>query len=1392
MTKNRYTSRAIWTVAIFVAAYFFLTIKPARAQLDETCKVMINNQTVQVGFGGEFRIRNIPAGNNLLRIYAICTKGGKTRYGRSVFYQVQNRQTITLSELDFVWRDRPFPTTAAIQAVPDTAILSQIGLTTQIRVTATFSDSTKKDVTARGFGSTYTSSNASVASVDLQGRVTATGIGTALITVNNEGATAVTRITVAPPTLLTTVEGIVQLENGSPAVGATVVVPGFGETIVTDPGGRFAFTGVFTQLGSLKARAYNMVNNQLLLGITGNLRLIAGGITDAGIIVIKPVTNFVYWKDAVSGAWTEAARWNTGVVPTANDNVFIGVPGNVTVTYSTGTTTVRSLLCDESFTLSAGSFAVSDSSEMTGVFTFSGGTLAGSGAVTIFGALTWSGGTMAAGGSTNIAASGLMDLSTATAKTSNRTINNFGTTTVSGVGNFNISSGSSFNNQVGGNFAIGSDGNILGNGSFNNMGTLRKTGATGITSFNGPRFNNNSGTIDLLTGTLNLISGGTSTGGIFTVAAGATLGFNGGTHVFSGAYAGSGAGLTQLTNGTIQISTSGASFNFTGSGFRVSGGALTGPGLLTNLGTFAWTGGNISGQVIIANTGAFNISGSSVKDFIGGATINNASTVTWAGTGQIRGGGSAPGSVFNNLAGATFNIRDNSSWAGVAFGGTPTTFNNSGTIIKSDSSGAATLSVHFNNTGGAINVQTGALTISLTSNYSGGTFNIASGATLNLSGTHVFSGSHSGLIEGLIQIGTLQIDAMGTIFNFGGKGFTWTSGNIVGPGALTNTGLFSISGISVKDFTSGTFNNAGTVTWTGRGQIRGGGTQVAVFNNLAGATFNIRDNSSWAGSAFGGTPTAFNNSGTVVKSDSSGTATLSVRFNNTGGTIDVQSGTLALTLGGNGTSGIFTAANGANLNFSGGTHIFSGAYSGSVAGSVQLTGGTLQIDTSRATFNFTGSGFRVNGGALTGPGILTNIGTFDLTNGSISNQAIIANTGTFNITGSSLKDFVSRAIINNTGTVTWIGTGQIRGGTGSVFNNLANGTFDIQVDAFFNGNVFGGTRTAFNNIGVVIKSAGTGTATLEVTFNNANGTIGVQTGTLALSAGGNSTGGNISVASGTNLNLTGTHVFSGSYSGSIDGSVNLGTLQIAASGATFNFTGGGFKWSNGTITGPGILTNIGLFSISGSSLKDFTSGAIINNSGTVIWNGTGQIRGGGGQGSVFNNLAGGTFDIQVDATFNGTAFGGIPTAINNAGTFRKSAGAGTTTLNVTPFNNSGTVAIDTGIVSFSNGFTQQTSSSNVGITISGINAGTGFGQHRTTAGTTTLAGNLNVSLNNFTPAVGNSFQVMTFVNRNNTQFANINLPPLPPGRIWGLPIYTNTSLTLSVVAGAQQKVNQQE
>jgi len=60
---------------------------------------------------------------------------------------------------------------------------------------------------------------------------------------------------------------------------------------------------------------------------------------------------------------------------------------------------------------------------------------------------------------------------------------------------------------------------------------------------------------------------------------------------------------------------------------------------------------------------------------------------------------------------------------------------------------------------------------------------------------------------------------------------------------------------------------------------------------------------------------------------------------------------------------------------------------------------------------------------------------------------------------------------------------------------------------------------------------------------------------------------------------------------------------------------------------------------------------------TVTWTGTGNLT--IASGNPFINQAGGTFDVRTDAVL-----GGFGMSFNNAGTFTKSAGAGTTTVNV--------------------------------------------------------------------------------------------------------------------------------
>src|ERR1041384_8882720 len=85
-------------------------------------------------------------------------------------------------------------------------------------------------------------------------------------------------------------------------------------------------------------------------------------------------TNF--WMGA-SGDWNSSTNWSTGTLPSANDDVIIDVPAQITVTHSTGADTIRSLLCQESLVLSGGTLTVSNTMQVNNGFTLSGGTLQG-------------------------------------------------------------------------------------------------------------------------------------------------------------------------------------------------------------------------------------------------------------------------------------------------------------------------------------------------------------------------------------------------------------------------------------------------------------------------------------------------------------------------------------------------------------------------------------------------------------------------------------------------------------------------------------------------------------------------------------------------------------------------------------------------------------------------------------------------------------------------------------------------------------------------------------------------------------------------------------------------------------------------------------------------------
>ncbi len=123
-------------------------------------------------------------------------------------------------------------------------------------------------------------------------------------------------------------------------------------------------------------------------------------------------------------------------------------------------------------------------------------------------------------------------------------------------------------------------------------------------------------------------------------------------------------------------------------------------------------------------------------------------------------------------------------------------------------------------------------------------------------------------------------------------------------------------------------------------------------------------------------------------------------------------------------------------------------------------------------------------------------------------------------------------------------------------------------------------------------------------------------------------------------------------------------------------------WSVGTMSGTGSTTVVAGGSMNlranGSRLLD---GRTLNNAGAATWSGAGNIS--MADGAVLDNLAGATFQVSGNASV--VSGGGAAASFVNAGSFRKTTLAGTTTIAV-PFVNTGAYIIDVGSLLFtSNG-----------------------------------------------------------------------------------------------------------
>ena len=202
------------------------------------------------------------------------------------------------------------------------------------------------------------------------------------------------------------------------------------------------------------------------------------------------------------------------------------------------------------------------------------------------------------------------------------------------------------------------------------------------------------------------------------------------------------------------------------------------------------------------------------------------------------------------------------SGTGIYQTGTGGTFENLGTINKTDGDGYD-FSAYFFNTG-TINVLSGDITIdgSPVHLLSGGEYNTDVDCFIYFNGQTEFEGSITGTSDGGIEnTGVMHVNSAAS-FEILNNGFQWKSGSLVGGGVLTNNEKFEISSTATHTNTSTTLENENLLTILDNGVINlANGAQI--INTLNGVV-DLQATSS-SGVYQTGSGGAFENHGTIDK-----------------------------------------------------------------------------------------------------------------------------------------------------------------------------------------------------------------------------------------------------------------------------------------------------------------------------------------------------------------------------------------------------------------------------------------------------------------------------------------------------------------------------------------------
>ncbi|MDQ5986655.1 MAG: hypothetical protein CSYNP_02385 [Syntrophus sp. SKADARSKE-3] len=526
------------------------------------------------------------------------------------------------------------------------------------------------------------------------------------------------------------------------------------------------------------------------------------------------------------------------------------------------------------------------------------------------------------------------------------------------------------------------------------------------------------------------------------------------------------SGTLNISGGTVTLNgaTNTNNLNF-------SGGTLGGTGTVTLTGTGNWSGGNLASTLLVDSGSTLNLNTGNPK-YLGGSTLTNNGTVNW-NAGHLWSTSATSAFINNSL----FDIKQDSSLWGYN-GGCATALTNSatGTIRKSAGTGTLQFDHAYLSNAGLFQIQSGSVQLiqpSATATHTG-TFEIASGSTLDFNqGTHNLTSASSMTGAGNLTVSGATVNVDGTYGITGNVTVSSGTANFNPLGSIS-TPLLTVSGgtanfsqplsTPILNFSGGTLGGTGTMSTTGSVNINGGtylngktwnntGTidisgggilwlsNAATLNNQVGGTILFSGTNSFPISWVPGSGNIINNAGTLRK-----TSTVDQWLgigggytNNTGFIIlDANTGLLKLQDGGTHT-GSFSVASGSTLELDGNTHNLTSASSLTGAGTIRISGATVNVNTD--AFNI--ANLNLFSGALSGTGSIAVTNNYVHTGGTLGatfKNLSLAKTGNFAVEPLTATNAIS---LSATGNITQ--TGVLTADTLNVTNTA--GSTDLSTQA---------------------------------------------------------------------------------------------------------------------------------------------------------------------------------------------------------------------------------------------------------------------------------------------------------------------------------------------------------